>query len=596
MQGSQRMSELLMKSARDLKAFLAQRTILDPRNEVDFLLELLESAALARMQGREKLEMLEILWPSINSLLDVFERQISGSWQKKIAENTPFSNFERLAKITQKIYSDAAIAMHKQSKPWWGEYPREIALTRAINLSAHIAMVRLSLYIPLENGFWHQLYTLWREAEHANLLNQTSKTNENELLSSKLGEILIGLSLMSTLSTNALPSQEIKPLLACFVQFASKTNIYTTKPADEYPWIGIDFEHDLPPKRHTPSSSNESISLNYASRYITIDPFAELMQEMLKNFSGDFIYISACSVLISRATLERVINQLQCPIKSRRERPKASGQCYVYSGIDIISNLLNEEIILGQFTLPLEPSAPKLIQEGVDTPADATNLIETTASETSPEDLWELIGRGHLIYEAPHPSASNNSEVLNTIHESRKLWDIIDISIDGIRLSGNRLKDEPALSIGSLVLVEFPVNMNIDYLIGILRWEINASTTHHEIGIEVLTHNAKPVRVSGSHQNTSAWYAALMLPPSRRSEESLLVLPNQEYRTGASIMILTPRRESEQDAVNQHEPMLELILGRKIMQTASFCVYQFQDARDIAVLESNIDNIPGNAT
>ncbi len=591
------MSELLMKSARDLKVFLAQRTILDPRNELEFLVELLESTVLARMQGRAKLEMLEVLWPSINSLLEIFERQINGSWQKKIyAENTLFSDFERLAKITQKAYSDAAIAMHKQPKPWWGEYPRGIALTRAIDLSAHIAMMRLSLYIPLENGFWHQLYTLWQEAEHANLLNKTSKTHSNSPLNSKLGEIFMGLSLMSTLSTNALPSQEIKPLLACFVRFSSNTNIYTSKPSDEFSWIGIDFAHDLPPKRYTPSSSNESIALNYASRFITIDPLVERMQEMLKNFSGDFIYISECAVLISRATLERVITQLQCPIKSRRERPKASGQCYVYSGIDIISNLLNEEIKLGQFALPQEPTPPKLIQEGVDTPPEATNLIEGKASETSPEELWELVGRGHLIYEAPHPHASNTSEVLNTIHESRKLWDIIDISMDGIRLCGNRVKDEPVLSIGSLILVEFPVNMNVDYLIGILRWELNPSLAIHEIGIETLTHHAKPIRVSGSHQNTSEWYAALMLPPSRRSEDSLLVLPNHEYRMGASVMALTPRRESAQDAFNQHEPMLELILGRKILQTASICVFQFQDVRDTAVLETNTDNAPGTAT
>jgi len=88
------MSALLMKSARELKLFLAQRTILDPHNELKFLVELLESAELSRMQERAKLEMLEILWPSIKSLLEVFERQINGSWQKQIyAENSFFFRF-----------------------------------------------------------------------------------------------------------------------------------------------------------------------------------------------------------------------------------------------------------------------------------------------------------------------------------------------------------------------------------------------------------------------------------------------------------------------------------------------------------------------
>jgi len=577
------MSELLMKSARELRAFLAQRTILNPRNELEFLVELLETAELARLQGRSKLEMLEVLWPNINSLLDVFERQINGSWQKQFyAENTLFSDFERLAKLTQKAYSDAAMAMHEQLKPWWGEYPRETALTHAINLSARIALMRLCLYIPLENGFWHQLYALWREAEHAQLLETSAKIHANSPLNSKLGEIFMGLSVMSTLSTNALPSQEIKPLLACFVQFSSKTHIYKTRPSDDYAWIGINFEHDIPPKRYNPSLTDESLALNHAARFITIDPLIEVMQEMLGKFSGDFIYINECAVLISRATLERVIAQLQSPLKSRRERPKASGKCYVYSGIDVVSNLLNEGIKLGQFALSPEPTPPRLIQEGLDTPPEASNLTAYKTSDTSPEELWELVGRGHLIYEAPHPHTSTTSASLNTIHEHSKPWDIIDVSMDGIRLYGDRVKDEPVLSIGSLVLVEFPDNMTVDYLIGILRWELNPSPAAHEIGIEILTHNAKPIRVSGSHQNTSAWYAALMLPPSRRSEDPLLVLPNQEYRMGSSVMALIPRRESVHDAINQHEPMLELILGRKILQTTSVCVFQFQDASELA--------------
>jgi hypothetical protein len=73
-----------------------------------------------------------------------------------------------------------------------------------------------------------------------------------------------------------------------------------------------------------------------------------------------------------------------------------------------------------------------------------------------------------------------------------------------------------------------------------------------------------------------------MLPPSRRSEDSLLVLLNQEYRMGTSVMALIPRRESAHDAIYQHEPMLELILGRKILQTSSVSVFQFQYASELA--------------
>lgn len=588
------MSESLMKSAQELKAFLAQRTILNPQNELDFLIELLTSPELARTHGRAKLEMLEILWPSINSLLSIFERQINGAWQKSVsAENLLFLDFERLAKVTQKAYSEAAMEMHNQSRPWWGDYPRETALTRAVNLSSQIALMRLSLYIPFETGYWHQLYVLWREAEQAGLLSQTTKTSANTPICSGLGEIFIGLSVMSTLSTNALPSHEVKPLLTCFVRFSSKTHLYKTKPSSENEWIGVSFEHDTPPKRHISSQPDESPELNEASRFIVIDPVIQLMRDILDSFSSDFIYINECAVLISRATLELVITQLQHPLKARRERPKAAGQCFIYTGIEAVSHLLQEESKLGQFSPPLPPPSLRLTQEGIDTPPDTTNLIK---SSTSPHELWELVARGHLIYEAPKPQSSTTENLIKTAHQDNKLWDIIDVSMDGIRLRGERSKDEPVLSIGSLVLVEFPKDMTIDYLVGILRWELNPSPNSHEVGIETLTHNAKPIRASGSHQNTSFWYDALMLPPSRRSESPLLVLPNQEYRMGASIMVLVPRTMAEHDVTNQHEPMLELILGRKVLQTTSICVFQFQDTRDIVAHKPDFDDTLGNAT
>ena len=582
----------LMKSPRELKAFLAQRTVLDPMNELEVLVELLESPELTHMPGHSRVEMLEILWPSVDSLLELFERQLNGTWQRQYyAENASYLGFERLAKLTQQAYSQAALALHHQSKPWWGDYPRETALTRAINLSAQIAVTRLSLYIPFEEGYWHNLYTLWQEIEHAKLLDHPVKTSNVSPLNSKLGEILIGLSIMATLPTNALPSQEIRPLLACFVHFSSQDQVSHHQPDASDEWIGIYFEHDLPPQRHVPNLEDESQAGTHASRYIVLTPLTLLMQEMLNNISGDFIYISDCAVLISRATLERVISHLQQPIKPRRERPKASGQCYLYSGISVIHHLLQEGIKLGQFSGMPELADPQLVQAGIDTPPDATNLIADKTSEVRSEELWDLVGRGHLIYEPPRPLPHDTSTPeMELIHQDRKLWSINDVSVDGIHLSGGQFRDEPILSIGSLVLVEFPKEMTIDYLVGILRWELNPKSASHEIGIETLAHEAKPIRVSGSHQNTSEWYDGLLLPPSRRSEQPLLVLPNQEYRIGASVMILLPLAGSTSDSINQHEPMREYILGHKTMQTTSICVFQFKDARELTALDSSTDD------
>lgn len=590
------MSESLMKSARELKAYLAQRTILNPQSEFAFLTELLESPELAKMSGRTKLDMLEILWPSIIGLLDVLERQMNGSWQKQqYAENSLFLNFENLAKHTQNAYIEAAMSMHHQFKPWWGEYPRATALTRAIHLSAHIAHMRLSLYIPLENGYWQRLYTLWQEIEHAKLMNQDTSFQTGSPLSSKISEILIGIAIMSTLSTNALPSQEIKPLLACFVQFSSVSQIHKKQPPEDTQWISFDFNHDTPPKRHNPAQQDNGLQPNQDSRFISLEPLTELMRTKLEEFSGDFIYITECAVLVSRATLEQVTTQLEHTQKPRRERPKASGQCYVYSGMDVIGHLLQEDAQLGQFAPAQASLSPRLIQEGIDTPPEATNLIEDKAADIPPDQLWDMVGRGHLIYEAPSQNLSN-PEFIHEIHHNNKLWDIVDLSMDGLRLQSTRSKDDPLLSIGSIVLVEFPRDMSIDYIIGILRWELNPSATRHEIGIETLAHQAKTLRISGSHQNTSVWYEALLLPPSRRSEDPWILVPNQEYRTGTSVMALTPRKDSANNFINPHEPMRELILGRKILQTASIGVFQFQYAQDMAEFEYHSDDTLGSST
>ncbi len=587
------MPETLMKSPRELKAFLAQRTILDPMNELEVLIELLESPELARRAGRAKLEMLEILWPGINGLLKLFERQLNGAWQRQYyAENASYLGFERLARLTQQAYSHAALALHHQSRPWWGKYPREIALTRAINLSAQMAVTRMSLYIPFEDGFWHNVYTLWQEIEHAKLFSTPAIQTGNIALESKSGEILLGLCIMATLPINALPSQEIRPLLACFVHFSSQDQITRQRPSAHSEWIGINFEHDLPPKRYTPAFESESEAVIHASRYINLAPLTLRMQEVIDNVSGDFIYINDCAVLISRSTLEGVISHLQFPVKKRHERPKASGKCHLYSGISVIHYLLQEGIRLGQFSGMPDQEQPHLVQPGIDTPPDASHLIPDNIPESQTDELWDLVGRGHLIYEPPQsPSLSAGAINIESgqaiVHHGSKLWSIKDVSVDGIRLNAERIKDEALLSIGSLVLVEFPKEMSMDYLVGILRWELNPNSSNHEIGIETLAHEAKPIRVSGSHQNTSEWRDGLLLPPSRRSEQTLLVLPNHDYRTGASVMVLLPLVGSTSDSINQHEPMREYILGSKILQSASICVFQFSDARDLAAFDSS---------
>jgi hypothetical protein len=590
------MPESLMKSPHELKAFLASRTVLDPLRELDVLTALLESIHSSNSHGRAQVEMLEVLWPSVNGLIELFERQINGSWQRQCyAENASFDSFERLTKLALKCYSTAAIALHRQLKPWWGRSPREIALNRAINLSAQLAVMRLSLYIPIETGYWHDLYALWQEAEHAGFLSSEAKLTENSPLNSKLGEILIGLAVLATLPTNALPAQEIRPLLACFVHFSAQTQVSKSHLPTQGEWISLSFENDTPPKRFDQLLASKALAATHVSRFITIEPLLKSMQDILNNVSSDFVYFSECAVLISRATLERVIKHLELPIKPRHDRPKIDGYCTLRSGFADITRYLQEDIMRGATRARSEPGnedAPRLVEEGIDTPPDATNLIEAHESSVKAEELWDLVARGHLIYETP---LNNDEDGAQTSTESTRqqlqTWEITDVSTNGIRLSGTRGKNDLPLSIGGLVLVEFPANISIDYMIGILRWELNPDAATHEIGIETLTHQALPLRVSGSHQDTSQWHDALLLPPSRQSKQALLVLPNQEYRLGATVMALMTQQESDANDNARSTPMLELSLGHKIMQTSSICVFQFQDARAMAPMNPISDPI-----
>lgn len=315
------------------------------------------------------------------------------------------------------------------------------------------------------------------------------------------------------------------------------------------------------------------------------------MQQILDDYSGDFIYINNCAVLISRATLERVVSHLQQPVKPRHERPKTSGLCRLYSGISVIHRLLQEGIRLGQFRgMPLQEDI-RLQHPGIDIPPDATNLIPNKSADAHADELWELVSRGHLLYEVPkhaeEPFSSSANEASTLAGHGCKLWNIRDISIDGIHLDAKRLKDDPVLSIGGLVLIEFPKDVSIDYIVGILRWEMSPNADSQEIGIETLAHEARPIRVSGSHQNTSEWYDGLLLSPSKQYSKPMLVLPNQEYRIGASIMASLPLGASNQEAMEQNESMQEYILAHKILQTASICVFQFKDLRESTGLDLN---------
>jgi hypothetical protein len=244
------------------------------------------------------------------------------------------------------------------------------------------------------------------------------------------------------------------------------------------------------------------------------------------------------------------------------------------------------------FKVSASGDAPLLVKEGIDTPPEATILIDEPEQSMKAEELWDLVARGHLIYEVPLPLDEDGKQTTKgTPHPLSKTWEIKNISTTGIRLRRARHKDDAPLSIGSLVLVEFPTAISIDYMIGLLRWELNPDIATQEIGIETLSHRAIPLRVSNNHQDTSQWHDALLLPPSRRSKQSLLLLPNQEYRLGSSVMALVQQREPASNTRAQNFPMLELSLGHKVLQTASVCVFQFQDARTMAAIDLSSDEI-----
>lgn len=592
------MTGTILNTPREMRAFLAQRAVLDPADELRMLLQYLDAPELSRLQGRARVDMLEAMWPSIDALLNVFERQLAGSLARSnFEENASFTGFEQLAHRTAQLYIEAAVSLHRQTRPWWGEYPREIALVRGIDLSVRLALTRLAFYLPFEAGFWHRFYTLWREATHAKVLNTPAISHSRSISQRSIGQVLIGLALLATLPTNALPAQEIRPLLACFVHFSSTEQLSTTPPREEAEWVAVYFEHDLPPRRLKTTNHDDAAGNNIASLYIHVEPLVRSIETMLSEFSGDFIYINECAVLISRATLERVVHQLKHPVKQRRERPKASGECHVYCGLSTVHHLLREGIQLGHFASFDETEWPKLIQEGIDTLPDETNLLQNTVAPEQVEETWEQVGRGHLIIDlptqedathaasisAPSPSAAS------TAHQSAKPWKMMDVSVDGIRLRSEQASDNASISVGDIVLVEFSSAISIDYMIGILRWEKRLDALSREIGIETLTHTAQPLRISGNHQNTAEWHDALVLPTSRTSSQPLLILPNQNYRTGASVMVLLPHAAHE-DGMQRDDTMREYILGHKILQTASVCGFQFRDALEQAALDTPIDD------
>gem|GEM_PF-5961869 len=576
--------ERLLHNPLKLREHLASGASTNPTQGALELSTLLTTPALDRLHGKALVECLEAAWDSASEWLNLIERSIILSApQGGLEESQELRVHSRLEAALLAGYQRAIEELRDSREPWWGLSPRLIALSRSADLLIHAAILRSQLYLDAPPGFWLSLHALIREGERTQLLRESLHTAVKHRTQASLQERYIAVALLNTASPEGMPANEIPPLHACLLDLARHTAIQTALDNKPSSLLRFHLERDEPPVlEHAPE---ELPALD--TRLIDPTPVIRALRALLAQNDLDHLYIKDCAVMLSRATLERCVERLSDRAERKSQRASAAGQACLWSGRPHIIHRLQQRaehpqawkeclIAAGpSVPPPAEPAPMQIDQEGqLEPPRETLRLTPLRRAHTAGE-LWEMVSQRRLMTDkpsdtpSPQPSGSVRSHA--SLPASPGLvrgWTLLDASLQGLRLRGPATSCQH-LKVGEPLLIEFPQATHDSYVIGVLRWQKGNSEPHVDIGIEVLARSTLPLRASGPQSNTTAWFDALIMTQSTLGNAPLIMLPNNNYHAGTPIM------------TTHAGAMVQLRLGRKMLQTAAIAVFQFREERPV---------------
>ncbi|MEW6765382.1 MAG: hypothetical protein AB1344_06315 [Pseudomonadota bacterium] len=568
------LTEQLLHSPDKLREHLASQASMSPMRDALALSAVLSSSEFALLHGKTLVECLEAAWPSASEWLKSIERKINLACNQSNSEECEdLHAHNRLSSSLLDGYQRSIEELRGTREPWWGSSPRLIALTRAADLLVRTAILRRQLYNGTPDKLWLSLHALIQEAERTHLLTKSFQHGNREAAEPSLQARYIAFALLNTASPEGMPAHEIPPLHAYLLHLASQTTLGATLHNQPGSFLLLHLECDAPPVLEHDIATLNAID----ARLIDPAPVIHALRLMLAQSDQDHLLVRESAVVLSRATIERCIERLGERAERKSQRSTAKGIACLWSGRCSVIHRLQQRANIPQawrecVNAPPEASPPPeeiihLDREGVDAPPRETLRLTPLRRSHSADELWEMVSQRHLIEDKQTggKTSDHSPQPAGDLKPSKLIhgMSLLDASLQGLRLRGPSPAGQP-LKVGDPLLIEFPDASRDGYVIGVLRWQKSLGEQHVEVGIEVLAHSALPLRVSAPQSNTTAWFDALIMTQSMLGNAPLIMLPNNNYHAGSVIM-------------TSHEgTMVQLRLGRKMLQTAAIAVFQFR--------------------
>lgn len=454
----------------------------DPLRLFRELFDRLREWNCAPLKASARLNLLEL---SLPAYLTMVERHTK---LRALKSTSAFERYRNEADAARQVARQLAfgyklVLLHSNERRLLGANKQiPIATQRAALLLAYGLLHGYHQYLPCVRNHWPELHELYVFAEQGRFHQQAGVAcKDREETAHSIETIYSRAALLSTADPLHLTFGEVWTLFAALAQ-GHETHHVETPGAAHRPHAAdiILSREDSPPRRQ----AHWVKGLPEGARYIESMPVAQALRQRQSS---------------DQRALRRFADALEKPARRSNDRINANRRLRVTAGLASVHHFISE-------------AAVRKNPDGADAPAEVDGTIDIEdldPEETLPSrhlyiaDVWQLANQSRTGICLTRERRSQNLPMVDELLGLRALAD----------------DDEKETA--------------SPWAVGIVRWLAIDTRKSHRMGIELLSSNARPVRLIGAGQQKPA---ALVLAAKDKGQVRLIV-PAGTYRPSETITV-----------------------------------------------------------
>ena len=554
------------------------------------LYECIQELNRVELTAKKRFYMLETLRPHITQVCSLLEKHYLN--QPLIISDTA-KTVANLSMALQNhlITGYKIVAMHGSNKVSDKEYSKIVtaAIHRALSDSGKSLVRSYQLYRPVSMHAWHEIYQLYRIAEHYKLKSYSVIDNENKTIkSTDITTAFCRCLLLSTSRPNQLRQQEIAKLYDATENWAHFTSIELN--AEPPGTFTFDLLSDSPPNYHDWIATDSNTQL----RGFVVKHLVSFLEEFLASPSNsDVPYRNKLALSVpeelSKHLLTEVTDSWSYSADRASDRTETHGLVGVCLGLKTTHYYTSDE---REFEELINIGLGSYVEKTRENPflnADGSPFHHDDLKQEKTQDGWSYAFDG----DGGHSSFNNggNFSEVDTSHlehdlQNQKdatkidhhndylihLCELVDASPGGFCLEWhgkipNQVRTGEILGIRESGENKGDGNKDKEWAIGVIRWANQVSADKVRVGIELLAPNAIAcgAQIIPKTGEPSDFIRALQLPELKAiNQDSTILTPALVFHPGHKIN------------VNCDGLVFKALLQAEIASTAAFSLFSFK--------------------